>query len=188
MAAKTLLIGDSTSSNHQISFDIGGSNPTIRWNTSTGAIEMSADGVSFAGISAGSTRLKNNVGGGLVLGDLIYISSYDSGSGYYQMKKAVVTEGNSTTLYAQYVVTETIADTAVGTVAQKLTLTGLDTSGGTVGRPVFLSTVAGSWTVTAPAPENRIQLIGRIIEVHATTGRIAIDLPGQVLYWADEDF
>src|SRR3990167_2702969 len=121
MAAKTLLIGDSTSSNHQISFDIGGSNPTIRWNTSPGAIEKSADGGSF--------------------------------SGYYQMKKAVVTEGNSTTLYAQYVVTETIADTAVGTVAQKLTLTGLDTSGGTVGRPVFLSTVAGSWTVTAPAPE-----------------------------------
>lgn len=188
MAAKTFYIGDNTESSHQLLFAIGSNEPGIRWNSSSGEVELTEDGSSFASVTSGATRLENDSGGQIVEGDLVYISGYNATTSKHQVKKAVVTEGNSTTLYARYVATETIEDGASGVFAQIRRLSSVDTSGGTVGRPVFLSTTAGGWTVTQPSPENRIQIVGFIEVVHASTGRVSIELPGQILPWTLEDF
>lgn len=186
MAAKDLLVGDGTAANHSVSFDIGGSNPGIRWNNTSGEVETTTDGATYASVSSGSRSFENDSGVQIVVGDLVYVSGH-SGS-ILQVKKAVVTTANATTLYARYIATGTIENAASGVFAQVQSIDTVDTSGGTVGRPVYLDTTAGGWTITQPAVENRIQIIGFIDVVHASTGRISFELPGQILPWTLEDF
>ena len=45
----------------------------------------------------------------------------------------------------------------------------VDTSGGAVGDPVFLSNTAGGWTLTPTSSTTR-RIIGRVLVVNATTG------------------
>lgn len=179
MSAKVLSIGDGTASNHGISLDIGGSNPTITWNNSLSQWEISVDGsvsvvLASATGSGSSMPFYNNSGAQLDEGDLVYLSAYNSGESLYEAELAIATEANATTLYAVWIVDANVANGASGILVGSKILTAVDTDGQTVGRPVFLSTSGGGWTHTLPALENRIQVVGQIIEAHLTTGRILL--------------
>jgi len=182
MAAKTLFVGDGSGDTITVELDIGsgaGSNPGFRYNSSTGQLEVSSDGSSFvlwSGASGipGSMPFFNNTGGQLTAGTLVYISAYNSGQGLYEAAKAIATESNTTTLYATMIVDATVATATAGILVDRKILTAINTDGQTVGRPVYLNTSAGGWTHTLPALENRIQVVGSIIEAHVTTGRIML--------------
>lgn len=189
MVATTFTIGDGTDSTNVVTFDLGlgAANPKIRFNATTDVWEMAADGSTY-GVVSGSggstteaTNLFNNTGGQITEGDLCYIPAYNSGAGLYEAAKAIVTGVVGTTLYAWWIANETIADQGSGQFVKTKTLTGLDTSGGTVGRPVYLDTTAGGWTLSLPAMGNLIQIVGQIIEVHATTGRIQLHPQAPIL-------
>ena len=190
MVAKTLSVGDGTSSAHGISFNIGGSNPLLRWNTTTSQIDISNDGTAFSSlsgaISSASKTVYNNSVGTLTAGTLVFLSAWNSGQSLYEIAKAVVTTSNATTLYAQWIVDADILTAASGTVVTAKIRTAQDTSTGTAGRPVFLSTTAGTWTDTLPVVENRIQIVGYINTVHATTGRLEL-FPSHVIPWSIAD-
>jgi len=188
MAQKSLSVGDATASDHQLLFNIGAgaANPGLQWNNTSGEIETTTDGVTFGGIGTGAVTFKNDSGVQIVNGDLVYVSGW-SGT-ILQVKKALVSTTNVATLYASYIATATIANAANGVFSQVRNLSSVDTSGGTVGRPVFLNTVAGTWSVTQPAADNRVQIVGTINVVHSSTGRITVQLPGQILDWNLTDF
>lgn len=139
-------------------------------------------------IQEGQEQVTNDAAATLAVGDLVYFSSWDSTESQRKVKKAIVTTSNTTTLYAQGVVTTGGADQATTIVVKKQTIvTGLNTNGLTVGRSVFLSTVAGGWLSTLPAANNRIQLVGTILEAHASTGRINYNLPGAIVPFGSAD-
>lgn len=120
-------------------------------------------------------------------GDLVYVSAWDGTNNRFTVKKAIATAANSTTLYARYYAPSAISNAAAGVVQTMGVLSSQDTSTLTAGRPVFLSTTGGLWTGTLPTPENRIQIVGWVMTVHATTGRVVIELPGQTIPWSIAD-
>ena len=126
-------------------------------------------------------------GEAITAGDLVYVDSWDSTNSRFSVKKAIATTANATTLYAQYVASAAIASAAAGAVYRMALLTTQVTTGLTAGRPVFLSTSGGLWTGTLPAAENRIQPVGFVVTVHASTGRVAIKLPQAPVPWSIAD-
>lgn len=188
MGAITLHIGDGTDSSHVIEIDqgLGASNPKIRYDATNDRFELSVDGSSYVSFSSGdgvvgSKKYYNNSGGEIAAGSLLYISDYNSGEGQVEMLKAIATESVSTTLYAEFVAQDTVANEASGTAIEWAILEDQDTSGLTVGRPIYLDTSAGDWTGTLPALDNRIQIVGKVINVDASTGRILLK-PGSPLW------
>jgi len=180
MADKTFQVGDGTDSSHGFEVDqgLGASNPKLRYNASTDQWEISVDGVSFAPISSGVTvapqSFYNNTGGLLTDGTLVYLSSFNGGASLYEGTKAIVTEDPSTTFYADFIVDGDTADSTEGVLVTRKILTDLNTSGLTVGRPIFLSDTAGEWLGVLPAFPKLVQVVGKVIEAHATTGRILL--------------
>lgn len=134
----------------------------------------------------GRIRVYNNSGGALADGDALRISGYNSGTSLYEVSKAVVTQANATTLYATCFADGAISNAAQGNACFVRVLTGQDTSGLTLSRPVWLSSTAGGWlgnrTDFADA-DFRAQIVGQVAEVHATTGRI-IQYAGQIIHWS----
>lgn len=123
----------------------------------------------------------------ITAGDLVYVSAWDSTNSRFTVKKAIATTANSTTLYARYFASAAITSAAAGVVQQVGVLISQVTTGLTAGRPVFLSTSGGLWTGTLPAADNRIQVVGWVMTVHATTGRVVVELPGQMIPWSISD-
>jgi len=121
---------------------------------------------------AGKIRVYNNSGGTINVGEYVYVSAYNSGQSLYEVTKAVVTAVAATTLPAVLVMDETVTTGNAGNAVTCRVLTSLNTSGLTVGRPVYLSATAGGWSGTVPATANKVQIVGYVVEAHATTGRI----------------
>lgn len=126
-------------------------------------------------------------GEAITANDLVYISAWDSTNSRFTVKKAIATSTLSTTFYAQFVSPNAITNGEAGTVYEMYVLTTQNTNGLTAGRPVFLSTSGGSWTGTLPTSPNLVQIVGYVVTVDATTGRVAIKLPGQNIPWSIAD-
>lgn len=128
-------------------------------------------------------KVYNGSGGAISAGDYVYVSGWNSANSVWAVSKAVATNANATTLYARYIANEAISNGSTGSVCTERALTGLDTSTLTLGRPVYLSNTAGGY-VTAlgslPDTDYRVQIVGYVAEVHATTGRIN-QVIGQIL-------
>jgi len=131
--------------------------------------------------------LQVTAGEDIAAGNLVYVSAWDGTNNRFTVKKAIATTANSTSLYAQYVSPSAISNAATGVVYDIYVLSSQDTSGLTAGRPVFLSTSGGAWTGTVPAADNRVQIVGYVVTVNATTGRVAVQLPGQLVPWSIAD-
>ena len=129
-------------------------------------------------IEAVRYKVRNNTGGSLAKGDLVYFTgTYSDGTDSYPtVAKAISTTAAATNFFAQGVCTAAISDSADGTVAVFLELTNINTSGGTVGDPVYLNTSAGGWTRTRPTGGQYVQVVGTISVVHASTGRVIFSL------------
>lgn len=123
----------------------------------------------------GKIRVYNNSGGSIAAGDALYISGYNSSTSLYEVTKAVVTQANTTTLYTTCFADASISNAAQGNACFIRPLTGQNTSGLTVGRPVWLSSTAGGWLGARSSfadTDFRAQIIGYVATVHASTGRI----------------
>lgn len=142
-----------------------------RWTTIKSSLEDIIDQ-----LAAGERQATNDSGGTLAVGDLVYRSGYDSANTRIEVKKAIATTANATTFYATHVVTTGGANAAAVQVSKIHILTAQNTAGLTAGRPIFLNTVAGGWTGTLPAANNRIQIVGTVLEVDAATGVVEFDL------------
>ena len=119
----------------------------------------------------------NSTGGTLTAGTLVYISGYDASTTAPQVTKA---DGDSH--LAEYVLSADIANAAAGVVYRGYTLGSQDTSGESVGDPIYLSATAGGWTATALTGAAQLsQKIGVVVTSHASTGSVQFDLPGELL-------
>jgi len=181
------ILGDHTDDNPDALAAILDGSSATRLNAATGKA-MHFENLPYTkDHKADRIDVYNNSGGAISEGDTLYVSGYNATEELYEVSKAVVTESNTTTLYATWIADEGIANGASGKAVKVRPLTGQDTSGLTVGRPIFLSTTAGGWTGTLPVAANRIQIIGYVAVVDASVGRVIFELPGQILNWESAD-
>lgn len=113
--------------------------------------------------------------GNIAQGDLVYFSGYDATTGYLKAKKADADAADPAKC-ALFVAPAAITDTESGTVVGKYELEGQDTSSATaVGDPVYLSTTAGGWALSAPSGGGQvIQHVGVVTAKHATEGKVLL--------------
>lgn len=164
-------------------------------NASTGATLLTINATSgLAGAVAGNVtgnvtgNVIGNVSGGAVVpgvpftaaaeiaaGDLLYISGWDATAGRFAMNKADC-DATDPAKTAQFVAGDAVAQGAAGTALGQYELTGQNTDGATaVGDPVYLSAIAGGWSLTAPAGAGKnIQCVGVVTVKHASTGKVML--------------
>lgn len=115
----------------------------------------------------------NNTGGTLNAGDLVNVSGYHSVSG----KSEVQLADQSTLIKAQGMLIQSLNDTDEGLMVVSGVVLNQNTLGLAVNDPLYLST-AGGWTITKPT-SGIIQLIGYVIRVDSSLGRIKMQLEDQ---------
>ena len=138
----------------------------------------------FLDLKNGRTKIFNNSGGALASGDLVYVSGYNSTQLQYEVTKAQ--SKTSASLYATLIVDEAIPDQSSGGAVSVRLLTGQNTNGLTVGRPVYLSSTAGGWTGTLPTAGYGVQVVGFVVVANASTGRVLL-VPGNIIPWSIAD-
>ncbi len=133
-----------------------------------------------AGLEANRFKVRNNSGSTIAINSLIYVTgTYSDGTDSYPtIAKADSSVSLGSNFEAMGILSSSVDNNADGTALLSLEVGGLDTSGSTVGNPVYLSTTAGGWTLTKPTSLEYIQVVGRVSVVHASTGRIVFDLSG----------
>jgi hypothetical protein len=134
-------------------------------------------------LSLPPVRVYNDSGGAFSAGDALYVSDYNSSEDLYEMTKAQAKDPANTSLYAVCFADAGIGNGAEGNASFCRVLTGQDTSGLTVGRPVWLSGTAGKWSGTPHTDGKGTQITGMVITVHVSTGRV-LQFPGTILPWA----
>jgi len=107
--------------------------------------------------------------------DLVYVS--DQTDAVMTVLKAQSTSGGR---LADFICPNAIVATEKGVALKSFLLQGIDTSGASaVGDEVYLSdSSAGGYTLTKPTATDKVQIVGRVVEKHATTGAILFDLSG----------
>ena len=139
----------------------------IAGQTSTGHVQSKRLGI----------PVDNSTGGTLTAGTLVYVSGYDASTSAPQITKA-----DADSRLAEYVLQADISNGSAGYAFRGYTLGSLDTSGSSVGDPIYLSATAGSWTATALTGSAQLsQRVGVVVTSHASTGSILFDLPGELL-------
>ncbi|MBE7465479.1 MAG: hypothetical protein HS116_18535 [Planctomycetes bacterium] len=118
-------------------------------------------------------EVRNESGGALPAGTLVYVSGY--GSGKWLISPA---DNGDLATRAQYVLADEIADDADGIAYAYKTVGDLDTSGTAAHDPVYLD-AAGAFTFTEPTPPDQIQIVGYVEVVDATEGIIRFTVGGE---------
>tara|TARA_Y100000310_G_scaffold305862_1_gene346487 strand:- start:775 stop:1386 length:612 start_codon:yes stop_codon:yes gene_type:complete len=156
---------------------------TLFNNTKLDYLNLQDDGTrvgkirSHAAAEMGRIKVRNDTGSTLDANDLVYITgTYNDGTDNYPtVALAVSTQSNGTTKYACGIVESDIANNADGTIVVLREVSSLDTSGLTVGAPVWLSDTAGGYETTLDGLDDidyRTQIVGYVTVVNASTGRI----------------
>jgi len=129
------------------------------------------DFLSINGIEQNVLKVYNATGGQLIAGDLVYISGYDATLEQFKVTKA---DADYATKSACLVILETIENANSGKAAMESIVSGLNTNAAAaVGDPVYLSSTAGGWTVSAPTGADQIvQEVGVVTVKSATVGKI----------------
>lgn len=106
--------------------------------------------------------------------DLVYVSDQTG-----DIMTVLPAQSTSAGRFADYICPNAITATARGVALKHFLLSGINTSAGSVGDPVYLSdATAGGYTLTKPTATDKVQIVGRIVEDHASTGAILFDLSG----------
>lgn len=118
-----------------------------------------------------SILVRNESGGALAAGDLVFVSGWSEANTRFLVEKAQAKPIGGT--LAQFVMRSALANLANGEAFKSFRLTGQDTSLGAVGDAVYLdNVVAGGFALTV-RPFAR-QIVGRIAVVNALTGEIEL--------------
>ena len=135
-----------------------------------------------AGASVGQVKVRNDSGSNIGAGKLVYFSgTYNDSTDDYPTI-ALADASSATPFRANAVTSAAIGNNADGTVLFFHEISGEDTSTGSVGDPVYLSTTAGDYTLTEPTGADLIQVVGTISVDNASTGRVIFTInPGNVV-------
>ena len=124
-----------------------------------------------------SIRVRNATGGTLAVNTLVYINGYNAANQCPTIAKADADVAGAPALY---ICAASFGNNRNGYVyRQMMSAANLNTNGATVGDKVYLDTTAGGWTLTAPVAPSRQQVVGRVVVVSATVGKIAFDLQSE---------
>jgi len=135
---------------------------------------------SYQSIPGPTLDVRNETGGTLAAGTLVYASSWNETHTRFLIVKA---DADVAGAEALFVLTADLTNNTNGTAGRSHRLTSQNTSGLSVGNPVYLHTTAGSWTATAPVTADDLQQsIGRVAVVDSSSGVVEINLDaGQTL-------
>ena len=135
---------------------------------------------SYQSIPGPTLDVRNETGGTLAAGTLVYASSWNETHTRFLIVKA---DADVAGAEALFVLTADLTNNTNGTAGRSHRLTSQNTSGLTVGNPVYVHTTAGSWTATAPVTADDLQQsIGRVAVVDSSSGVVEINLDaGQTL-------
>lgn len=144
---------------------------TLEFEIAAGAKLRRAAG----GFIEGSDLLvRNETGGALAAGDLVYVSGWSETQSRFLVTKAAADAAGARAIL---VMRGALANNTNGVAYKTYRLTAVNTGGSVVGNPIYLSTTAGGWTLTAPTAANSIQqIVGRVAVVNAATGEIEFNL------------
>ena len=119
-----------------------------------------------------------STGSSFAVGTLVYITGKSGVN--YTVAKAQAKDPSNTSLYAQYVVTVALVTAVAGKAYKRARVTGQVTTGGTIGRPLWLSGTAGEFSIGLPAAATGTQVVGFVEAVSATVGVINFDIKGPI--------
>jgi len=138
-----------------------------------------------AGVLGVGIKIRNASGTAFVANDMAYFSgTYNDGTDDYPACTLADAHATHASNFAAAIVIDAaVADGADGTGYYFKEISGVDTSGATVGDPVYLSTTAGRWTLTRGTADEFVQVVGIVTVVHASTGRIVLS-PG----WQQDEY
>lgn len=122
-------------------------------------------------------RVKNTTGSTLLNGRAIYISGSDGTAGVPLVSNAQANSDSTSMVLA--ILTEDIANNAIGYATKSGRIHGLDTSAWTAGTQLYLSpTSAGVLTSTVPDYPNRRVQVAKVITSNSTTGVLEVIIGG----------
>ena len=121
-----------------------------------------------AALEDGKIAVRNETGGTLAEGDLVYVSGWDVPNSEFLVSKAEAPSSDAH--LAQFVLRSDLVTAASGFAFKSHTFTAQDTSAGVVGDPVYLSAIPGEFTLTKPSFAQ--QVVGRVAVVNAVTGEV----------------
>jgi hypothetical protein len=124
-------------------------------------------------------RVYNGTGSSIAAGALVYVCGWTETSGGAVYRAPNVCLADNEAHVAGFVARSAIANGYVGSVFKDYRLGTQDTSGLTVGDPVYLSSTAGGWTSTKPV-SGVVQIVGRVSVVSSTVGFVEVDLESEV--------
>lgn len=121
--------------------------------------------------------VRNETGGALANGDLVYINGWDEANDRFTVAKAIATALSTATAL---IMRGSLADGTNGTAYRTHRLTGQNTAAAAEGDPVYLSpSTPGAYTLAAPTgADDIVQRVGRVAVVHASAGVVEFDLVG----------
>ena len=116
---------------------------------------------------------KNDEGGTLAIGDVVYIKGISGSGNIPTVAKADADD--ATKMPAFGIVSSDANDGANVTVTTFGEIANINTSTLSLGDTLYVSTVAGSFTATKPTGESSLlQNVGQVTRVHASTGSIKV--------------
>jgi len=175
-------IGDGTQASITQTWDtIGDNDFTVTYTDNFSVIETGAlifgTGTSIVARSIGSYVRKDSPGT-LNPGDLVYVSSYNVGTGFVSVELADA--DNAGARPAIGMVATTVTNNVEGRIVIEGRVSGFDTSGTTIGDPLYLSATPGLFTSTRPAGETAsVQIIGRVLRAHNSMGIIQVGIQSE---------
>jgi len=127
-------------------------------------------------ISAASSILLsvlNQTGVTITKGSVVYITGANNGTPTVSLASA---SSDALSNEAVGLVFSDIAAGDIGTVVTHGALSGVNTSTATAGQSIWLSTIAGKFTVTKPTPPDSMVLLGTVLNSSVNSGRIFIEI------------
>lgn len=125
----------------------------------------------------GAVEVRNATGSTITANSLVYICGWTelatatvATSPSVRKPKVCLADADVAGARAGFLADNAIANNTSGVGVKKKRLTAVNTNGSTVGNPVYLSSTAGSWTLTAPTPPASVQVVGRVAAVSSTAG------------------
>lgn len=129
-------------------------------------IELDPDA---AGLVDQSIPVRNETGGTLDPGDLVYVSGWDVANSEFSIDLADAPSNDGH--LAQFIMRVSLATATSGNAFKSFTLTNQDTSAGVVGDPVYLSdSIPGGFTLVRPSFAQ--QIVGRVAVVDGAIGEV----------------
>src|SRR3990167_2669913 len=144
----------------------------------TGHTHNGVDSAFIAGDNGEGINAIQSTGSAFAIGTFVYITGRSGVN--YTVAKAQAIDPSNTSLYAQYVVTVALASGTAGAVFKRARITTQVTTGGTIGRPFWLSATAGEFSITLPTSGVGTQILGYVEAVSATVGILNVDIKGPI--------